>query len=961
MSKGFIHKIEDNTSDYQDIYTEGLELLQRLSGAEWTDFNEHDPGVTILENLSYIFTDVNFKTQIPIQDILTESKGKRLKSGDNGFFIPSEILTTNPITENDYRKIFIDQITNVKNVWLKVQGQNQHNDDSITSGNNLKGLYHLFIELYDYDNDPEDFAEEKNRIIDEAQTLFHAHRNLCEDLYGVTIFSPFHLQMDLTLNLDSNTNGEEILAQIYYQIDDFLTHEILFYSLWELQDQDENINQIFNGPLLENGFIKESELKGRLRKIIPSDIVKIIAKIDGVISVDQFLLSYKENNIWTPIPESGLSLPENTSPILLFPSENKHLIFKNEGVAFSPDLNEVQKQFSYIQAMNYGSFKSVSQSINTIDIPKGESKNVVSYYPVRYQFPTVYGIGQFGLQTGLPPQRYAQANQLKAYLLPFDQLFANFLSQLGNLYTLYDVRDDNYQSYFYQSLSDMDKLTELVSSNKHSDTLHHWEDKLHSLNHKFDSNAIQRLNEVADNLLARFAEQFPTYALRKINTNSYGKRLTDESFETDLLSWKRKLVKHYGELSYNRAKAYDYTQPIDISSGFIDLENKLTPGLIQKTAILMGIHNPQLKSLSEVILTSGIKVYQKKDGVDIVNEKLEILLKTNDMEIILADDIVIVDDKVENLRDAFYFLGNSNSILDDTLKNGVIRRNYTIKETSGDHKKSYYVLFAQDGGNSNIIHISESEQEAKDAIDYSIRFLVELNKKSEGLYLVEHLLLAPSYHGNHFGFSFTIPLNDNTEIEFNHFELKSIGDRNSVIEELIENLIGSGSLQFRSITCDNKYVIQILNKNGDQLAVTVNAYDHKHESENEIKKIVDQLYTFAEKYFADRFTHFAYYGEGQKVDETFFTFQISFILPAWPVRFQSESFKAKFNNIVFEQVPAHIAFQSYWLDLNEMVAFEKLYYKWLSLLGKNSLDQEQMNRSYQLIQTIQNLHQQMLQ
>ncbi len=199
------------------------------------------------------------------------------------------------------------------------------------------------------------------------------------------------------------------------------------------------------------------------------------------------------------------------------------------------------------------------------------------------------------------------------------------------------------------------------------------------------------------------------------------------------------------------------------------------------------------------------------------------------------------------------------------------------------------------------------------------------------MYLVEHLLLAPSYHGNHFGFSFSIPMDDDTEIEFNHFELKSIGDRNLVIEELIENLIGAGTLQFRSITCDNKYVIQILNKSGDQLAVTVNSYDHKHESESEIKRIVSQLYTFAENYFSDRFTHFAYYGENQKVDETFFTFQISFILPAWPVRFQSESFKAKFNNIIFEQVPAHIAFRSYRLDHNEMVAYEKLYNKWLSI------------------------------
>ena len=959
MAKGYIDKIEDDSTYYEKFQKEGITLLQKLSSEEWTDYNEHDPGVTILENLSYTFTDIAYKTQLPIKDILTESKGKDLKSGDNGFFIPSDILTTNPITVEDYRKVFIDQITNVKNVWLKLQ--NQEDSNSQIHPNNLQGLYHLFIELYHYDSDEETYAEEKNRITEEARTLFHQHRNLCEDLYDVTIFEPFPLQMKLTLNLNSSINGEEVLARIYYIINDFLTHEVSFYSLWELQDQDENINSIFNGPLLENGFIKESELKGRLQMIIPSDIIKLIAKVKGVISVDKFLLTYKEENTWHPIKDEGYEIPQNTSPILLFPTTNTNLVFKNEGVQFSPDLIDVQKQLSYIQAMNYGSFRSVSQSFNQIDIPKGKSLDIKSYYPVRNQFPIVYGIGQFGLQQGLPPSRYAQAKQLKAYLLPFDQLFTNFLGQLCNLYTLYDVKGDGAASYFYQELQDMPELIQLIKSEDNPEPLNEWTNTLKNLNTKFDQNAIARLNNVADNLLARFAEQFPTYALRKINTLSYGKKLTDESFETDLLSWKRKLIARYGELSYNRAKAFNYTQKVDLNNGFEDVDHQFTPGLIQKTAILMGIQNHNTRSLSEVILNSGIRVYQKKDGIEVISEKLEILVRKDDIEVIVADDIVIIDEKVENLRDSFYYLGSSKTILNDTLKYGILRESYSIKKTSGDKNNSYYVLFAKDNGSSSLVHISDSKAAAKTAINYAIDLLVDLNKKSEGLYLIEHLLLAPSFHGNHFGFSFSIPLDDVQSIPFQHFELKSNGDRNTDINEIIENLEGSGSMQFRSITTNNKYVIQLLNKEGKQLAVTVNQYDFKHQAESDIKKIVDKLYTFAHKEFSDKIKYFAHYGDGQKVDETFFSFQMSFILPSWPVRFQSKSFKVKFNNIVFEQVPAHIAFQTYWLNLKEMVEFEQQYYKWLSLVGKEDLSQEQMNRAYQLIQTIQKHHQQTLQ
>jgi len=127
INKGYITKKAKGSGEYEDLYLEGIELLQKLSSAHWTDYNEHDPGVTILENIVYTMTNLSYKANLPIKDILAESKGDQLESGDNGFFIPSDILTTNPVTIEDFRKIFIDDITNVKNVWL--QPQIQQSDD----------------------------------------------------------------------------------------------------------------------------------------------------------------------------------------------------------------------------------------------------------------------------------------------------------------------------------------------------------------------------------------------------------------------------------------------------------------------------------------------------------------------------------------------------------------------------------------------------------------------------------------------------------------------------------------------------------------------------------------------------------------------------------------------------------------------------------------------------------------
>ena len=37
--------------DYALLRQEGIDLIARLAGKRWTDYNSHDPGITILEAL----------------------------------------------------------------------------------------------------------------------------------------------------------------------------------------------------------------------------------------------------------------------------------------------------------------------------------------------------------------------------------------------------------------------------------------------------------------------------------------------------------------------------------------------------------------------------------------------------------------------------------------------------------------------------------------------------------------------------------------------------------------------------------------------------------------------------------------------------------------------------------------------------------------------------------------------
>ncbi|GMQ30007.1 hypothetical protein Aconfl_26500 [Algoriphagus confluentis] len=120
-------------SDYRLLRKEALAYIQRLSGNIWTDYNAHDPGVTILEVLCYAITDLSFRTQFPIQDLLADPSG----SLAGQFFQPSQILPSKALTLTDYRKLLMDvevmdeapdsicPKAGVKNAWITLRESNE--------------------------------------------------------------------------------------------------------------------------------------------------------------------------------------------------------------------------------------------------------------------------------------------------------------------------------------------------------------------------------------------------------------------------------------------------------------------------------------------------------------------------------------------------------------------------------------------------------------------------------------------------------------------------------------------------------------------------------------------------------------------------------------------------------------------------------------------------------------------
>ena len=58
-------------ADFYRLRREGIGFIAQMGSGKWTDYNVHDPGITILEAFSYAITDLAYRLGWDIDDILT--------------------------------------------------------------------------------------------------------------------------------------------------------------------------------------------------------------------------------------------------------------------------------------------------------------------------------------------------------------------------------------------------------------------------------------------------------------------------------------------------------------------------------------------------------------------------------------------------------------------------------------------------------------------------------------------------------------------------------------------------------------------------------------------------------------------------------------------------------------------------------------------------------------------------
>lgn|GEM_PF-442953 len=420
------------------------------------------------------------------------------------------------------------------------------------------------------------------QIIATVRKRMMANRNLCEDLFRINALKVEEIAVCADVELAADADVEDSLAKIYFEIGKFLAPTVYFYSLDEMFEKGKRSEEIFEGPPLQHGFIDEDELKyAERRKVIHvSDLIRIIMDVPGVVAVKSIQIANIPEDNDDNIPSRSvrwcldLAFEKNYVPRLS--TELSKITFFKDLLPFKANEDEVDAQLKKLEAEDRP--QKLENPVLDLPVPQGEYRAIEEYVSTQDEFPLVYGIGPEGLSDAETDLRKAQAKQMKGFLMFFDQLLADYLSQLAHVKELFSMNEErdaygNFivdKSYFTQSLvpSVTDANSLLVNASLYPEHLQNITENAEL----FD----KRRNKFLDHLLARFSEQFTDYALLVY-------KLTGKKAAKELLIDKLEVLNAYPEISGGRFKAFNYESPCDLWS----VDN--VSGLEKRISLLTGI------------------------------------------------------------------------------------------------------------------------------------------------------------------------------------------------------------------------------------------------------------------------------------------------------------------------------------------------------------------------------------
>jgi hypothetical protein len=560
-------RVRPPAQDYGLLREEGLALVKRWSGAVWTDFGEHDPGVTLLELLCYGLIGLGYRAGFPIEDLIAPGLGAEEGAGDL-LTRPGDFRGCEPVTPGDFRRLLIDRVPGLADAWLEEDGPGLHRL-TLYHAPRLPGLFER-SEL-----------EAEARLVRRARRLFHRHRPLGEDVADVVLLRPVALAVGGNVAIEADARPEAVMADILYRLGAFLAPEPRRSSLAGFSPRQAAAR--LEGPRLARGVIEEAELHARRFEVTPEDLERHIAAVPGVARVGAL-------NLWPPPQrleadecfalEAGLH--EDTIPLSL----------TLEGERVDVDVGDVRRRLERRWREHRRTYRTRAEAARLLPLPRGRRRDTASHPALAGFLPQVYGVGEGALDASRTPARRAQARQLLGYLALFERQFVDWLDRLSNLrghLGLDPLRDADLARPLAEVLPSLAPL--LIDGGPDADALQ-----------GRSPVAIAEQERIADFLLALCGET-PDACIP----------LPRRRPEAHRLAVKRALVREAVALARRRGRGFDLLseRPKRSQSGL-----EARAALLFGAGLAMGRQRPRLMVLEHVLLRSRGTAEADPESVD---------------------------------------------------------------------------------------------------------------------------------------------------------------------------------------------------------------------------------------------------------------------------------------------------------------------------------------------------------
>lgn len=633
---------------YTKLGRQTLDEVQRLSGTVWTDYNAHDPGVTLAETANYALTELDYKLGFPPADYLAE-QGVTPDLARFGLFPPVDVYTTSPVTEDDWRRTLLAEVPGLAGVSVHC--------DPESGGYTVRAV-------------PAPFTDDSGGAAELTAAAFSRRRNLCEWLEKVEMARPDLMDFEAEFDIDAGEDASTVLARVYHKILHGLSDRAVFHTPGTESGGGLSPEEFLEGS--ENGL--SVTVTGR-----EDTEYRLYEELRGVEGVRSFRTCFlkKDGVVQTRFPENaGLRIPSGQSGL-----SGIHIYLGRTEQTVDP-ARFTERLKSLCLTPGNAAGRGGGDATGGWSVPDASWRDISGHYPLAGDFPACYRLRP-DVET---------PSSFEAYTRLYDRIITDGLAEAAELPRLLSLADEDFT---------YDRRTLRLKS---------------------------RYLDFLDSLYG--VESHPAWLSED---NGYGETAAGT------LRRRMRFLRAAARLTRDRARARDISVP-----------DGNAPAVKEYFCLLLGLDPDDGHTVSNVLPSHNLRLSERGTedaGIGGIAGRIDSLLIDERMlrpENVHAVEFQMLAKDEEGRRREYAFMRaalpffNDNLITGDLFRGGTRLDNYKIVETGGN---TYMLMYRhrEHGGWTNLGHDTDPERLARLA-NILRRFLRELNRRSETLYVVEPVL-----------------------------------------------------------------------------------------------------------------------------------------------------------------------------------------------------------------------------